>query len=224
MAIIYNYNSLGEPFIDEVIGELDNQNRSISPKKLIPIGNKYGIEVVDYDTFISELPDSWKKGIIPPRVTSIFGLLNPVTGKPRIVISNMLVDLIPYDIKYIKLVLQHELVHSGQFGKFKPGYEYTPVTNVYDKLKYYSDPQEIMAWSRTIVDKFLESHTPKSFSDAMISISNSYMFKDFKYVLRNDPIIWKKYLRNVYNYLKMEFPENIDKIIKEEILAYTKLL
>jgi hypothetical protein len=199
-AVISSSNS--KPFLKE-LAEYFEENENISFADLAIMANHYGIEVVDYDNFYDELPELWRKGQIPHKGIEIFGLANPVTKKPRLVVTIDPINKKKYN--FISIVVSHEFVHAGQMERLKPGVIYIPPKTVYDLNIYYSDKQEIMAWSKTIVDDVIKAFNPKSFEDAMEFLPKGHYYKRIKEVFKNDPKVWNKYLKNIYNYFKMEF-------------------
>lgn len=207
-------SSGSKPFLKE-LGFYFEENDLIDFQSLVKMASKYGIEVVDYDQFYDELPDLWRKGEIPHSGIKIFGLANPITKRPRLVVTIDPINKKHYN--FISIVVNHEFVHSGQMERLKPGVIYIPPKTVYDLNLYYSDKQEIMAWSKTIVDDILNTYRPKSFEEAIEKLPKGSYFKKIKKVFENDPKIWNKYIRNIYNYLKMEFDksENEKKQISE---------
>lgn len=195
-------SSKSKPFLEE-LRLFFEENDKINFYQLASMAEKYGIEVVDYNTFYDELPELWKKGEIPHKRVEIFGLANPVTKRPRLVITIDSIDKKKYN--FISIVVSHEFVHAGQMDRLKPGVIYIPPKTVYDLNVYYSDKQEIMAWSKTIVDDVLKTFNPKSFEEAMENLPKAHYYKRIKEVFKNDPKVWNKYLKNIYNYMKLEF-------------------
>lgn len=199
-AVISSSNS--KPFLEE-LRLFFEESDEISFHQLVSMAAKYGIEVVDYDTFYDELPELWKKGQIPHKKIDIFGLANPVTKKPRLVVTIDPINKKKYN--FISIVVSHEFVHVGQMDRLKPGVIYIPPKTVYDLNIYYSDKQEIMAWSKTIVDDVLKTFNPNSFEEAMEKLPKGHYYKRIKEVFKEDPKVWNKYLKNIYNYMKLEF-------------------
>lgn len=191
-----------KPFLEKLRLFFED-NDKISFNQLASMAAKYGIEVVDYDTFYDELPELWKKGQIPHSRIEIFGLANPVTKKPRLVVTIDPINKLQYN--FISIVVSHEFVHAGQMDRIKPGFIYIPPKTVYDLSTYYSDKQEIMAWSKTIVDDVLKTFNPKSFQEAMEKLPKGHYYKRIKEVFKEEPKVWNKYLKNIYNYMKLEF-------------------
>ena len=191
-----------KPFLEELRLFFDD-NDKISFNQLASMAAKYGIEVVDYDTFYDELPESWKKGQIPHNKIQIFGLANPVSKRPRLVVTIDPINKLQYN--FISIVVSHEFVHAGQMDRLKPGVIYIPPKTVYDLNVYYSDKQELMAWSKTIVDDVLKTFNPNSFEEAMEKLPKGHYYRKIKEVFKNDPKVWNKYLKNIYNYMKLEF-------------------
>lgn len=195
-------SSKSKPFILELKDYFD-RNDSISFADLAIMAYTYGIEVVDYETFYDELPELWKKGQIPHGKIKIFGLANPLTKKPRLVVT--IDEINKNQFPLIAIIVSHEFVHSGQMDRLKPGVIYVPPTTVYDAKKYYSDYQEVMAWSKTIVDEIMNNYQPESFEQAMEYLPKGNYYKKIKKEFQDEPRTWNKYLKNIYNYFKMEF-------------------
>ncbi|MCE2742326.1 MAG: hypothetical protein LW701_01920 [Fluviicola sp.] len=191
-----------KPFLEELRFFFED-NDKISFNQLASMAAKYGIEVVNYDTFYDELPELWKKGQIPHKGIEIFGLANPVTKRPRLVVTIDSINKKKYS--FISIVVSHEFVHAGQMDRLKPGFIYIPPKTVYDLNVYYSDKQEIMAWSKTIVDDLIQTFKPQTFEEAMEKLPKGHYYKKIKEVFKDDPKVWNKYLKNIYNYLRMEF-------------------
>ena len=163
-------SSKSKPFIKE-LSQYFEDNKTISFADLAIMAYPYGIEVVDYKTFYDELPELWKKGEIPHKKVKIFGLANPNTKKPRLVVTIDEIDKNQFFL--VAIIVSHEFVHAGQMDRLKPGVIYVPPKTVYDFKKYYSDYQEVMAWSKTIVDEIIHNFKPESFDDAMKMIFKS---------------------------------------------------
>lgn len=76
-------------FYQELKDKLDNLPRlkyTLYFDDIKEVGEKHDIEVVDYDTFLNDLPTEQMKADAPPKGIPAFGLVNPVTHKARLVI------------------------------------------------------------------------------------------------------------------------------------------
>jgi hypothetical protein len=170
----------------------------IFPPQMKEIGEKCGIEVVDYETFYSELSDDNKK-TAPPRGVPAFALVNPDTNKPRVVLSTGHVDKRLLD--HIYHMLKHENIHIGQksrSGGKGPGEGMNPL----DRKAYFSNKDEIMAFSQSISDMLMGSN-PKDFKSAMMGLNRNPLWNDIKRAVDND--VLQRYKKYIYLYLEKEF-------------------
>ena len=129
------------------IESLLRRNRSIPVSKVKEIANKYDIEFVDYDTFYNELPD-YDKHRAPKKnwKISLFGLVNPISKKVRIVCSANNIDFPLFG--WIRHIVEHESVHVGQQSKRTWDPPYLP--NPSDREEYFNNKDEVMAFSQSI--------------------------------------------------------------------------
>ncbi len=224
MAVISTYTSKEKEFVNRLTLYITD-HKSIPFSDLVSLGAEYNLEFVHYTQFYNELPDLWKQGGIPSRASNIFGLANPNTKHARIVFPDSRTEIYYNDLYMIELIFKHELVHVGQMQRLKDGVIYVPPKTVHDSKLYFSDPNEIMAWSKTIVDDFLSMSihsrsVPKNFEEAIKNIHQGKWYDRIKKSV--DEKVWKKYLKNIYNFLQIEFKEKQDlnelkKIIKKTI-------
>jgi hypothetical protein len=193
---------------------LIDEKKYISRSELNDIGKKQGVEVVDYDTFFSELPESHKE-TSPPEGIPVFGLVNRKTDKPRLVIQSDKIDNRILDQAYH--YLKHENIHVGQISRksdhIKKG-EF--MGDVSDKESYFADKDEVMAFAQTISDMIM-NFKPRNIEEAKKELKFNHLWNDIK---RNiDDKTKKRYLKYIYLYLEKEF-EKMG--IKDERPAFPK--
>lgn len=178
--------------------DIIKDKRIISFDEFVKIGNKYDIEIVDYHTFISELPEKMKEDAPAPQ--PIFGLVNPVTHKIRIVVLFKQIDSRMLDAIYG--IIKHENIHIGQLSRKKDKSKSEFYGDVRDLKSYFSNKDEIMAFSQTIVDMIMNGN-PKSLEEAKSKLKYNKLWHDIK--LNVDNLIKKRYLKYIYLYLEKEF-------------------
>jgi hypothetical protein len=170
------------------------------------IGEENDIEVVDYDTFISELPteqlkkDAPKKAEIP-----YFGLVNPVTHKARLVIQ--IPDLRMPNLKFLYHMLKHENVHVGQKQRKVNKNHGEYLGDIKNLKAYFSNKDEIMAFSQSISDMLMDDipmiGKPKDIEDAFKRMQNLPLWKSIKSNVDSETL--KRYRKYIYLYLEREF-------------------
>lgn len=193
---------------------LIDEKKYITRDELNDIGKKHGVEVVDYDTFFSELPEEHKE-TAPPKGVPVFGLVNRKTDKPRLVIQSNRIDNRILDQAYH--YLKHENIHVGQISRksdhIKKG-EF--MGNVSDRGSYFSDKDEIMAFAQTISDMIM-NFEPRDIEEAKFKLKRNPLWDDIK---RNvDDKTKKRYLKYIYLYLEKELQKSG---IKDERPAFPK--
>lgn len=193
---------------------LIDEKKYITRDELNDIGKKHGVEVVDYDTFFSELPEEHKE-TAPPKGVPVFGLVNRKTDKPRLVIQSNRIDNRILDQAYH--YLKHENIHVGQISRksdhIKKG-EF--MGDVSDKESYFADKDEIMAFAQTISDMIM-TFRPKNIEEAKKELKFNHLWNDIK---RNvDDKTKKRYLKYIYLYLEKELQKSG---IKDERPSFPK--
>ena len=193
-AIIdYKSDSI-KSFYDECIGGI--QNRVISIKEVKEIGDRCGVEVVDYETFYKELPEVERR--TAPPMTALFAIVNPNTNKPRVVCNKQ--NLRKEDLDFIYHMLKHENIHIGQKsrrGDKGQGEGMDPL----DRKAYFSNKDEIMAFSQSISDMIMDSN-PKDINDAISKLKTINLWTVIKSVVDKD--VLKRYKKYIYLYLQQE--------------------
>ena len=189
--------------IDKLMDEILNFPRyKFTLEELVEMGNKYGIEFTDYDTFLNDLPER-DKSTAPPRQAPFFGLVNPVTKKPRIVLNMRNITKDFFREVPIGDILKHEQIHVGQHSK-RPNYD-KPMVEPKNRGEYFADKDEIMAFAfsiaKEVVVVFPKEKTPRSAFDRLQS--NKHRFRLYSDILNNvSKDVLKKYNKYIYLYLE----------------------
>lgn len=196
--ISYDHGNINN-FIDTLRNRITDMS-GISLESFKELAMDYDVEVVDYDTFYNELPESSKKGAPPkgdPRAP-IFGLFNPKTYNIRIVVQvpSINVMILPFLIHIIK----HENIHKGQTSRSKVDY-ILPDAN--DKKSYFSDRNEIMAFSQSISDLLINMDGGRTIEECMSKLKYNELYQTIKKNV--DQNVLKRYHKYIYLYLEMEF-------------------
>ncbi len=174
---------------------------SISFEELVAIGNKHDIEIVDYDTFYSELPNDKMRSEAPPKnEIPFFGLCNQVTGKLRLVVQVAKMKSRSLDFAYH--MMKHENIHVEQKKRKKskdaPA-EY--LGDINNTKAYFSNKDEIMAFAQSVSDMVMDQK-PKTLESAIKMIDRTPLWRPIQSV---DDRTKKKYKKYIYLYLEKEF-------------------
>ena len=192
--------------VDGLMGEINTYPRHhrFQIPELTALGAEYDIEIVDYNTFLNDLPER-DKATAPPRTAQFFALVNPVTKRPRVVL-NLPMPFIPKDFfDQVPLgdILKHEQIHIGQHSR-RPNID-MPLPEPKDQKKYFSNKDEVMAFAfsiaKEIVTMFPAIVTPREGIDKLTQ--NSSRFRLYGDIKRNvDTFILKRYHKYIYLYLE----------------------
>ena len=106
------------------------------------IAEGHGVEVVDYNTFLEELPNDEYRAAAPPRGVPVFATVNPVTIRPRVVMQVPTVDQRLW--AYVFHMLKHEGIHVQQFSRRDQ--HPSGLWDVRDLALYFSRKDEVMAF------------------------------------------------------------------------------
>lgn len=116
----------------------------------VEFGNRNNFDVVGYDEFYNSLNDVDKK-TAPPRNTPFFALFSPARKKPMFVLVAKDVFKYMYNFKEIMLdIIGHERVHQQQ--SLRKGDIQYALPSPLNKKEYFSNKEEIMAFSWTIAN------------------------------------------------------------------------
>ena len=172
------------------------------------IGDKNGVEVVDYDTFLSELPES-EKSTAPPRHVPAFALVNPVNHKPRVVLNKPIDERL---LEFIYHMLKHENIHIKQHAK-RPNYK-KGLPDPKDQKAYFSDYDEVMAYSQSVVDQLMGMFRPRTLEEGVGNLGKVQLYNDISKAV--DMKTLKKYRKYIYLYLEKELESLPPEPVKKE--------
>jgi hypothetical protein len=164
------------------------------------VGDRNDIEVVDYDTFHTELPTDQMRGDAPPKDIPAFAMVNPNTHKARLILNVPQMDKRLLDFAYH--MLKHENVHVGQIGRKKDKTKGEFLGDVRDTKAYFSNKDEVMAFSQSISDMIM-GNNPSSMEEAMKMLPRNPIYRNV--VNSVDKDILKRYRKYIFLYLEKEF-------------------
>lgn len=162
---------------------------------LVQIGAQHNIEVVDYPTFYAELPDEHKSSA-PPRGVPAFATVNPDTFRARVVVNVPRVDARLFD--YIVHMLKHEQIHIGQWNRREV---HRAGPNPMDRAAYFSDKDEVMAFSHSIVDQLITMGL-RDLDEVYNLLPKVRLYQDIRAVVSEKTL--KRYHKYIYLYLEKE--------------------
>jgi len=174
-------------------------SKTISFNDIKNVGDKYDIEVVNYDTFLSDLPSEQMRKDAPPRGVSAFALVNPITNKSRVVLNTYQIN--SHLLNHIYHMLKHENVHIGQKDRKKDKLSGEFYGDVKKTKEYFSNKDEVMAFAQSVSD-FIMNMNPKSLEVAIKMIDKTPIWRPIK---TTDKKIQNRYKKYIYLYLEKEF-------------------
>ncbi len=203
---------------------IDSDMEINSYDDLIKYGEENEFDVVEYDEFYESLPEG-DKGTAPPKRNGppFFALFHPVRKKPMFVVSdrrffepfempppppgmggfpmrgmgrmrNMPPPRPPYK-EIVNDIMGHEMIHKEQSGRRKIEYALPSPTN---KNKYFSNKDEIMAFSWTIANEI--SRGSNSIKDSLKKLKFNKIWIDIERYC--DEKIENRYKKYIYLYLE----------------------
>jgi hypothetical protein len=190
-------------FYDELVQTLEQRNdgSKVSFKEVVKVGKKHNVDVVNYRKFYNELPQE-DKSTSPPQHAPLFALVNPVNNKPRVVVNVPSIDRTMLD--YIYHMLKHENIHVGQIARKKV--HSRGIVDPNSKKSYFSDKDEIMAFSQSIVDMLISQYKIKSYEELRSKLKYNQLYNEIK---RNvDTKTLNRYHKYIYLYLEKELEDN----------------
>jgi len=158
------------------------------------IAEPYGVKFLNYDEFLESLPENLKH-TAPPRRTPFFGFLDRndqikiVSGFGRVSFR---------DLGFINHILEHESVHIGQSERNKSGKWTLPNAN--DSKAYFSDKNEVMAFSQSIINMIHEMTPIRDLQQLKRSLNSNPLWNNIKSAIGNDKEIKNRYLKYIYQY------------------------
>jgi hypothetical protein len=186
---------------------------------LVEYGRINDFDVVEYDEFYNSLSEKNKKEA-PPRHAPFFALFHPIRKRAMFVVSNRnIVGMFPGFKGIVDDIIGHERVHAEQ-ARRKGDIEYKlPSPN--DRKAYFSDKDEIMAFSWTIANGL--SKVNGDMKSAIDSLNTPYfrragtppeehkmLWNDIKIYCDEETI--KRYKKYIYLYLEKIFNKKEENI------------
>jgi len=160
--------------------ELKGRKFPLSFSDLKEVGDMNDIEVVDYKTFYDELPNEEMKKDAPPR------------NAPR------------HLLDYIYHMLKHENIHIEQKRRNKDN-KGEFLGDVRNKKEYFSNKDEIMAFSQSISDMVMDM-CPYNMQEAIKMIEKTPLWREIQIL---DDKVQKRYKKYIYLYLEKEFEKRL---------------
>ena len=181
--------------IEEFREEVYSHRLPIFFEDLAQIGAQHNIEIVDYPTFYAELPEEHKSSA-PPRGVPAFATVNPDTFRARVVVNVPRVDARLFD--YIMHMLKHEQIHIGQWNR-RTVHRAGP--NPMDRAAYFSDKDEVMAFSHSIADQLIAMGL-RDLDEVHKLLPKVRLYSDIRAAV--DVKTLKRYHKYIYLYLEKE--------------------
>lgn len=194
--------------------KIDSDSIVNSFESLVSYGEENGFDVVDYNGFYNSLPEADKKGA-PPKHIPFFALFHPVNKRPMFVLVDPnIIRIIPNFKEVVNDIIGHERIHTEQ-SRRKGDIEYSlpPPT---DKKAYFSNKEEIMAFSWTIANGL--SKRKRDLESAMKSLDEPVVIH-IGMMPEQHKMLWidirrycdektiKRYRKYIYLYLEKIFNE-----------------
>lgn len=192
-------------------------------------GDKNGFDVVDYEEFYQSLSDEDKKTAPPKMGTPFFALYHLERKKPMFVlVDKNVVRFMPNFKEIVDDIIGHERVHAGQVARRKGGDYVLPNPN--DSKQYFSNKEEIMAFSWTIANDIAKlskdfDTAVARFKSGRFGFQTNQLWSDIVRVCDSDVV--NRYRKMIYQYLDKMFKkvneshdsELIHKIQEDEFVA-----
>jgi hypothetical protein len=203
MKYIKNF-SLFEAVIMPNKIESDFQIRSI--EDAIDYGRQNDFDVVGYDEFFDSLSEVDKRHAPPKHGTPFFALFHPERKRAMFVVCDTNVFRFMPMKEIIDDIIGHEMIHAEQ-SRRKGDIDYS-LPNPTDRKAYFSNKEEIMAFSFTIANEIKKSS--RSFEDAKTNFKNNRIGGQGGSIWGNikracDEDVIKRYRKYIYMYLEKMF-------------------
>jgi hypothetical protein len=193
--------------------KIENNMLVNSFESLVRYGNENDFDVVNYDEFYNSLPEADKKTAPPRHGAPFFALFHPINKKPMFVLVDPnAARFIPNFKEIVDDIIGHERIHGEQTIR-KGDVEYS-LPSPTDRKAYFSNKEEIMAFSWTIANGLSKRH--RNIKSAMNSLDedrgmgirpeeNKMIWNDIKRYCDEKTI--KRYRKYIYLYLENIFNE-----------------
>ena len=193
--------------------ELKGDREIKSFDDLVEYGKENNFDVVEYDEFYASLKEDDQK-TAPSKEAPFFALFHPERKKPMFVVTDKIVAEV-FPIKdIVNNIIPHERIHQKQSERKNIKYKLPPPM---DKKKYFSNKDEIMAFSWTIANDLAKKENDvKSAMGRLLGGRRSGSFKSEKlwedFITEYcDEKVLKKYKKYIYLYLIEILNKNKDK-------------
>ena len=192
--------------------EDNNQVNSFQSAK--EFGERNRFDVVGYDEFYNSLGEADKKTAPPRQGVPFFALFHPVRKKPMFVLSDPNAARFIPNFKEIMLdIIGHERVHAEQTSR-RGDIEFN-LPNPRDRKAYFSNKEEVMAFSFTIANEL--SKVVRSKEEGMEKLQRGiggqagHLWLDIKKYCDEKTI--KRYTKYIYMYLDKIFNKEESPVI-----------
>jgi hypothetical protein len=183
-------------------------------ESVVEFGQRNDFDVVEYDEFYNSLGEADKKTAPPRQGVPFFALFHPVRKKPMFVLSDPNAARFIPNFKEIMLdIIGHERVHAEQTSR-RGDIEFN-LPNPRDRKAYFSNKEEVMAFSFTIANEL--SKVVRSKEEGMeklqrgIDGQSGHLWFDIKKYCDEKTI--KRYTKYIYMYLDKIFNKEESPVI-----------
>lgn len=197
--------------------KMDNDSVVNSFESLVRYGEENGFDVVDYNVFYNSLPEADKEAAPPRHGVPFFALFHPINKKPMFVLVDPnAARFIPNFKEIVDDIIGHEKIHGEQTRR-KGDIEYSLPSPI-DRKSYFSNKEEIMAFSWTIANGLSKRH--RDIKSAMNSLDEEFVIhRGMGMRPEEHKMIWndikrycdektiKRYRKYIYLYLENIFNE-----------------
>jgi hypothetical protein len=192
--------------------KLKNNNNIRTFDDLVKYGDENDFDVVEYDEFYNSISEKNQREA-PPRTAPFFALFHPIRKRAMFVVVNKnVVGMFPGFKDIVDDIIGHERIHMEQSSR-KGDIKYE-LPSPMDKKAYFSNKDEIMAFSWTIANDL--SKVSRSVESAMNTLNTGLrsqggmIWSDIKKYCDDDII--KRYKKYIYLYLDKIFNKEEDNI------------
>lgn len=192
--------------------EIDDNDPITSIEAAIDFGRRHDFDVAGYDEFYNSLSEVDKQTAPPPfnpierRGSPFFALFHPIRKRPMFVICDPNVFRFMPMGEIIRDIIGHERVHAEQ-SRRKGDIEYA-LPSPTDRKLYFSNKEEIMAFSFTIANEIKKES--RDFEEAKDNFLKNILSRQAKMIwneIKNvcDEEVIKRYRKYIYLYLEKMF-------------------
>lgn len=176
----------------------------------VQFGQRNDFDVVDYDEFYNSLGEADKKTAPPRMGVPFFALFHPIRKKPMFVLVDANAARFIPNFKEIMLgIIGHERVHAEQTAR-RGDLEFN-LPNPIDRKAYFSNKEEVMAFSFTIANELVK--VTRSVESGMEKLQRGiggqagHLWADIKRFCDEKTI--NRYKKYIYLYLEKIFNKDV---------------